>query len=547
MSAPITDRSERRFEVLGLLAVLVLALAVRMRYLDTMLPWFLFEDEFRTTGVTIHLLKNRTLDPQHSFYPALGFYINAVFYYLWAAAGALGLIIQRGPAAVLDIFHGIAPTDPAAIMLSRWVSVVFGLASIVMSHLIARLFMSWRWALLCTLLVALNSMHVYMSILAKVDTMNLSWFLAGYYVAHRYIDHPVWKWLVPVAVFAALATVTKNNFQLIFGLALVSIGLSWQKTGSLLRAFVHPHVILSFLLLFVVMFLGSPYSFIRIEQTLTNAGWLYAQSELISFYHTDPHAWWLDRYYYLFSIVFPFTLGLPLFWTSVFGMIHFVRKFALLNPFVPYAAVWFVYVFAAGSGGPAGGSYPYYLYFLALPAMVIAAVYALRDLTKSGRLALRLAGFALLAVIVLTTVLRVDAFRAMYLEPYDEIGPWMRDNIDPRERVLMLSVHKPGPALGLPDFQAVWPHLFTEELIAEYDPDVLVVDAWAVAGFRKVYRDLWVAPLVDEYIDGTRKFAVVKRVKSRYMNRGYYVWLDPEHDSEIIVLQRKSLHEDGKP
>ena len=37
-----------------------------------------FEDEVRATGVSMHLLRNRTIDPAHTFYPALAFYINAI-------------------------------------------------------------------------------------------------------------------------------------------------------------------------------------------------------------------------------------------------------------------------------------------------------------------------------------------------------------------------------------------------------------------------------------------------------------------------------------
>jgi len=319
----------RRLELIGLAAVLVLSLVFRLRHMESLLPWWLFVDEVRTTDVTLHLLTQKTLDPAHHFYPALAFYVNAVFYYLWAAAGQIGVVLSKGPGAIFDWFYTLDPKAPATIMLSRWISLGFGLATIVVSHLLARLYLSWRWALFATLLVAINTSHIHMSVLAKVDTIQLFWFLLSFWTSLVYYRNDKTTWLVVGAVTAGFTFVTKNNFVPMTFISLLIVAKNLEPVSRYRDILRQRNLWLGLGLIAVGAFIGSPYTFIRLGDTLQTAGWLYKQAEIISFYHTDPHVWWLDRYYYALSIVFPFVFGLPLFWASVAGLAYMSKKSSL--------------------------------------------------------------------------------------------------------------------------------------------------------------------------------------------------------------------------
>lgn len=90
----------------------------------------------------------------------------------------------------------------------------------------------------------------------------------------------------------------------------------------------------------------------------------------------------------------------------------------------------------------------------------------------------------------------------------------------------------------------VWPQDFTEELISSFDPDLMVIDTRLVAGFRRHYRELWVAPLVDSFVSGERGYHEVARFTPQYFERPYFAAIDPELDVEVIVLEKQKTFPD---
>ncbi len=549
---------EKRLEYLGLLAVLTVALLLRLRHLDALLPWFLFEDEKRATSVTLHLLSGPTMDTAHGFYPALGFYVNAIFYIIWAIPGLVGQIMQSGISVVPEFFRGLDPLSPVTINLTRWISLAFAMASLAAAHLLFKLYLNWRWALFATLLLTLNTMHVSMSAMAKVDSLNLFWMTAGYYSAVMYHREGSGRWLAAAALMAGFSVVTKNNYQLGVTLTPLVVYKCLEGKRSYLSIIKSPHIYLALIIMAAAAFIGSPYSFIRFKDTLVNMGWLYRQAEIHSFYHTDPHVWWRDRYYYLGSIVLPFVFGLPLFWAAIVGFINHVKKRLPTDFYLALNFAIFIYVFATHSGGPKGGAFAYYLFLNMVPIGILMAVELVSDLAISPRPAVRTLGPFIAVLLLVWSVLRVDAHWSMFYSHHDKLGEWIQKRVAPDSRVLLMSVHEPTRALGVPGLSLVWPQSFTEELIGETDPDVIIIDAWALGGFRKVYKDAatapiyderwivdketgeyWLAPLADSIMAGETGYDVVFRYKPDYFNRGYYVALDPEHDVEMVVLVKR--------
>lgn len=585
------DLKERRLELFGLLAVLALALCLRLQHLETLLPWFIFEDELRLPDVSLHLIANYTLDPGHNLYPALAFYLNTIAFTLWAAIGLLGEILGQGPRVISEYFSRWSPADPVMILLSRWVSLAFGMGSLVFTHLLARLYLPWRWALLATLLMAVNSMHISMSVLAKVDAINLFWFTAGYYAGSRYFLRGGLAWLAAASVCAGFTVVTKSNYMLILILLIVLFirKLGEQKglvsliksmfaaLGRFLKSLIRLRRLLpavkspdleipiALALIAAAAFIGSPYTFIRFKDTLVNVGWLYLSAEIISTYHTDPHVWWRDRYFYLISIVLPFVFGLPMFWAAVAGTIHHLRKNALKAPFISFLIIFYVYIYASQSGGPMGGAFAYYLFLVTVPLAIFVTVEWLHDLACSANKNLRVFGLILTIILFTVSLARVNSFHNMFYAEYDRLGPWLASELKPNERALIISVYKPGPALDQQDIFyswpgrglgagaslifddprdrvfSVWPHslkIGEHDLFELFDPDYVVVDTWLMGGFKKFYRHHWAAPLVES-LTAERGYQEVKRFPARYFGRAYFAAIDPEHEVDLIVLKKK--------
>jgi len=529
--------SERTLEVVGLLAILFLAFAIRLQQIDTLLPWFIYEDETRMTDIGSYLLNNRTLNTSYTYYPAFSFYINSVVYFFITVIGQMTEFMRPEPDAVWDNLLKLKPEDPRFLMVSRWVSLVFALASIVLAYLLGKLYLTWRWALFATLLFALNHTHVSMSILAKVDSINLFWWLAGIYTIVLYYRKGGLKWLAAAAICTGLLLVVKNNFLLMLSLGIVIFLRSPFEAGGLRGFLLSRQLWIGGIIFTAAAVMGSPYSFIHLDKTLQDVGWLYAQSEVISTYHTDPHVWWLDRYHYMYIIVMPFVAGLPIFWLAVAGSIQHVRRHFMEEPFIFLNLIFFFYWLSSNAGGPAGGAMPYYLWMVMIPLMMIIGVRLLHSMIQSEKRMARSTGYALCVLVFVWSLVSFDNHWRMFFSGYDKLGPWIHEKVEPDKRLLMLSVYKPGAALSDLQVKSVWAHEFKQG-VESFDPDFIVIDTWAVAGFRKVYRDLGVAPYVDSCLSGERGYKEVYRHRVDYWGRSYFVWLDIEHDVEIIVLER---------
>lgn len=581
-------------EIMGLAVIMIIALLLRLQHFSTLLPWFHYLDETRTTGVSLFLLRNGTMDTSFTFYPALAFYVHAMGFFLWTVFSHLGEFISQGGEAIAMVIQDMSAESRQAILLSRGISLVFAMGSVLFVHLLARQYLGWRWALACTLLFALNSMHISISTLAKVDAVNIFWICAAYYTAVKY-----WRgqrrlsWLVAASVFTGLTVVTKYNYQLCLFVGLLAFLNALEDKGSFYRVLsdtlIFPlawikglargrrpsvnraegHIWIFLLVVFAAAFIGSPYSFIHARETLVSLGWIYKHGEIISTYHSDPHVWWLDRFYYLITIVLPFIFGLALFGIIVGSFINHARKYALADPFIMLNFIWFIYFLGSQSGGSIGGSFPYYLFLNIVPLGILIAVDGIRDLCMSKRRLLRAAGILLFLVILATSVLRTNSYWSMFYEGYNKLGAWSEEHAGDDDNMLLLSVFKPRKALGDMKKLSVWPHEVTrpEEVecdiieikedtvyinqafpgagaglcrTAPYRPELLIIDGWLMAGFRKVYRDTWVAPYWDTFIREQRGYELVLRIRPDYFNRSYYAGLDPEHDVEILVLKKRN-------
>lgn len=544
MTGQAREKMGRRTEIAVLCAILAFSAVLRLRFLDTLLPWFHYEDETRVTNFTLHLIQNRTIDPQYSYYPALGFYIDAIFYMAWAfAAKVAGLAGGAGALAFLD---GKKATDMAAILATRWVSLFFGLLTIAVTHLLARLYLSRPWALFVTLLFSLNTLHVVISVLAKIDSITTFWYVLALYCQVRFYRDASWKWMIAACATAGLYLVAKNNYLLAL-VTCIAVFLALLRDHGWRGTFLGPRLYVAALAMALAAFLGSPYSFIRLDKTLENAGWLYIQAETISTYHTDPHVWWLDRYHYMLSVVLPFVFGPIIFPATVVAAIDYVRRRFIERPLVFLNYIVFLFIFSSQAGGPSGGAMAYYLFLILVPTGLIMLCVLLEDMSASNRIAPRAAAAVVCACVLASAVAGMDNHYRMFFAHQDRLKTWMEENIRPGDRALMVSVYKPMPGPPAGSFRSLWPQDLKAELDAlaakeggrELLPDnVVIIDTWLVAGFRKVYRGSGVAKRIGELIAGSDGHEVAGRIEVGYFGRNYFTALDVEHDVELVILRR---------
>jgi hypothetical protein len=529
---------DRSVELIGLGIVLVLSLLLRIRHLDALLPWFVYFDEVRNSTVCLRLIQLKTLDPDFFLYPTLGFYIHTFFYLVWAAPGQLGAMLRSGPGSLFDFFSSMGPWDHVLIMVSRWVSVVFGVGSVFMTWLIGRLYLTWRWALFAALLMALNPIHISISAIAKVDSINCFFLLAGFYLISLYIRRGGLPYLIAAAVLAGMSFMVKYYPVVCIWLTTVVFFKATGKGKGIKGLLFDRDLVLALLVIWAATFACSPYLFIGVLKVLQNIGSVYYQSTVSSVFHTDPHSWWLDRHYYIHSVILPTSYGLALYLAVFIGSFHHIRKWWMSDPTIFWFSWGFVWVISSQVGDAGGGSSPYYLYLYTFAFGMVIASDWLESLVSSGRTWKTALGLGLCALILISSLARVDHYRELVFSGYDKLGPWIRERVMPGTRVLIVTVYYPSPALGTTEIKAVWPQDFTEEEVASFDPDVIVFDTRLIAGFRKKYREMHVAPLVDSFLSGRRGYSITARFPAKIFNRAYFAGVDPEHDVEIIVLER---------
>ncbi len=516
-------------ELVGLGLVLVLALLLRTGQLSGLIPDFLDVDEMRTVNTSLSMIQNRTIDPLYTYYPSFGFYLNAAWYLLWGLA-------THGPAGALSWLDSLNDRSPELILLSRYLSLIAGLVSVTLMHFLARLYLGPRGGLLAALLLCLNSQHIAASQNAKVDIIALMMAGLAYVLMVKVVRSGKLRWYLLCAVSAALVFTTKFNYFTCFTFCLAHIGRSAHEGLNFWQTIWHKRMIAACLVLAAVLFASSPYWFFNLSENLKMFGWIYHTSTFSSFYHFSDHVWYLDRYFYNCTIIFPFIYGIIPYLAIWFGTIWFIREYRWHDLVIWPNLVGWAYMFSSQSGG----SFPYYHYLNMMPVAIFILAFLPVKLAGSSKSWQRWAAVVLGLILIGSSASRVDNYHTWLFGNYDKAGPWMQQHIPADARVLLGSVYIPGDSLGLTSVETVWPQDFDEELLAEKDAEYIVLDMRAFAGFRKLYRKLDIDERVDSMLDGTHpRYRVIKTFETDFSESRYFTGLDPEHEVKMVVLKRK--------
>lgn len=222
----IRARSDTLGIGVGLTLTLLLAAGLRIWGSGYDLPFIFHPDEPFNITVAQRIFKTGDLNPHYFNYPSLFFYINALAYGPYLAAGEL-LGIFRSGADILppnSLMQGvtIAPT-PSAVLLGRSVTICFGVGSAGLVYLIGRQLREGPWVgLLAALMVAISPTMVGLSRFVTSDSQVTFFALSSLLAALLAMKQGKTRHYVAAGLFAGLAASSKYNGALI----LVSLALA---------------------------------------------------------------------------------------------------------------------------------------------------------------------------------------------------------------------------------------------------------------------------------------------------------------------------------
>jgi 4-amino-4-deoxy-L-arabinose transferase-like glycosyltransferase len=199
----------------GLVLVILLAVLVRGAALGYDLPFIYHPDEPVYVNI-IHGIYHGDLNPHFFNYPTLFFYLNALAYLpVFGISGLLGNSVEVLPVQTL-VMGATQVQTPAAVLLSRWVSVLFGLGSVAMLFIIGRMLSNNpRSGLVAALLLAVSPTTIKINRFITPDTFVVFFILGVIYFSLCLYRDGRRRDYVLAGIFAGLAASSKYNAGLV--------------------------------------------------------------------------------------------------------------------------------------------------------------------------------------------------------------------------------------------------------------------------------------------------------------------------------------------
>ena len=196
-------------------AVLCVAFGLRVWGMGYDLPHIYHPDEPSYVSISQHIFKTGELNPGFFHFSSLLFYLNALAYIPFYLGGSV-LGVFQSTADILPpvaVAMGVvqAPT-PAAVLLGRAVSILFGVATVFMASVVGKR-ISGRAAvgLLAALVVAIEPSSVWHSRLITPDTLVTFFVLCTLWASVRIFERGrAWDYVL-AGLFVGLSASSKYN------------------------------------------------------------------------------------------------------------------------------------------------------------------------------------------------------------------------------------------------------------------------------------------------------------------------------------------------
>ena len=530
-----TAKHRRLVIGLCLAAILAVAFLARARHFRSMYPYFYYQDEIRQAEMSLKVIREKTLEPDFYLYPHFPVYFNSVFYFgMFAARNAGQVVSQRSLAPVVAAAKNFDASSWDSIYLQRCISMALGMLCVFGVWLMARLFLSERFAMAACLIFALLPLPLSFSAIGKNDIYLECSLIYNFYFLVRLIMTGKTRDYIWSAVIAGICFDSKVDYSALVLLFLATLIRAANENRTLSYWFRDPRTWLAGASAVLSLFIFSPYYFIHIKKSLEMVGWVYAASAINSYSHIDYHHWWLDRYYYCLIVLLPFLAGIPVYISAMAGYVERVIRIEF-NAWLLLHVTFGVFIYGYLSGSM--GTFPTYTFMHLMPFFPVIAAWPLQLLWEKGW---KKSSLACSLVLIVCAFLNAQSYYAVNFAAFDRIGPRLME-LPAGSKILGYSVYLPGPALSRFDYKRAWPQNLDRAAVNEFNPDYILVYRSDFSGFEKFYRDTHpVNARLQELLSGKWGYQEADRMEVKYFCSSLFKWLDPEFMIELILLEKKN-------
>lgn len=208
-----------RKEIALVIFIVAVAAGLRLWSNGYDLPYLYHPDEPAIIRVAINMFHTGDQNTHFFGYPSLMFYVHEAGYALYYGFGRLtGTMTTRMDVADLSsIAMGASfATDPMVIMIGRFITLLFGVATVVMVYLIGRR-LSGRWVggTLAAMLLAVYPPHIYHSRLITFDAPATFFAVWAAYGALLILQEGRTRHYAVAAIAVGLAAASKYNVAIV--------------------------------------------------------------------------------------------------------------------------------------------------------------------------------------------------------------------------------------------------------------------------------------------------------------------------------------------
>lgn len=245
--------------------VLLSGLLLRLYGIDFGLPYLYEPDEHVHVNIAGRIVADHDLNPHWFGHPATTtiYMMSGLYAFIFRVGLSLGVFASPGD------FTTFFFQNPTVIYLSGRVMIaVFGVASVLLTYLMARRLFNRSTGLLAATFLALSPLHVYFSKVIHPDVQMSFFILVAFWFCLDILQRRTWSSYLLAGFFTGLGTATKYPAVIVATTIVLAHILSgpwqWSRLSKLLVSGVAS---------LVGAFMASPFLFLNFGTTLSNVGY----------------------------------------------------------------------------------------------------------------------------------------------------------------------------------------------------------------------------------------------------------------------------------